>query len=173
MRFNKILFKTILSAFIGALVAVILFRYVFLIANVVSGSMEPTVMTGADTLANRLSYKFDTPKRGDVAFFYPVDEPGRVFLKRVIGLPGEHVEVKDGSVYIDGDKLKEPYLTETMDGLFDGEWDVPKDKYFMMGDNRNNSDDSRLWRHPFVDRNRFIAKAFLGYDKEHGLQNIK
>ena len=120
-----------------------------------------------------MAYTFGDPKRGDVAFFYPVDEPNKIFLKRVIGLPGDHVVVKAGSVYINDEQLDEPYLAEEMSDYLDGEWDVPSGKYFMMGDNRNNSDDSRLWKHPFVDRNRFISKAFVQYDRNNSVRKIK
>lgn len=173
IKIAKGLAKTFVSIIIGALVAFILFNYVFMMANVVSGSMEPTVMTGAFTVSNRLAYTFGDPKRGDVAFFYPVDEPNKIFLKRVIGLPGDHVVVKDGSVYINDEKLDEPYLAEEMSNYLDGEWDVPSGKYFMMGDNRNHSDDSRLWKHPFVDRKRFISKAFVQYDRNNSVRKIK
>lgn len=172
-KITKWLAKTFVSVIIGAFVAFILFNYVLMMAKVVSGSMEPTVMTGAYTLSNRLSYMFGDPKRGDVAFFYPTDKPDTVFLKRVIGVPGDHVVVKYGSVYVNEKKLEEPYVPEEMNDYLDGEWDVPSGKYFMMGDNRNNSDDSRHWVHPFVDRKDFISKAFIEYDKYKGVRKVK
>lgn len=165
--------KTCASIIIAAIAAFILFNYVVLVARVVSGSMEPTVMTGAYTFSNRLAYTLGNPQRGDVAFFYQTDEPKKVFLKRVIGLPGDHVVVAHGSVYVNEKKLKEPYVLEEMDDYLDGEWNVPDGKYFVMGDNRNNSDDSRHWRHPFVDRKDFIAKAYVEYDKYEGIRKIK
>ena len=170
---TKWLVKTFTSLMIGALAAFVLFNYVFMIAEVVSGSMEPTVMTSAYTMSNRLSYTVGDPQRGDVAFFRPVDKPGKVFLKRVIGAPGDHVVVRHGSVYVNHKQLEEPYVHETMNDYLDGEWNVPAGKYFVMGDNRNNSDDSRHWEHPFVDRKDFIAKAFVEYDIYKGFRKIK
>lgn len=172
-KIAKWLVEATAGVVVGAIVAFILFNYVFLMARVVSGSMEPTVMTGAYTLSNRLAYTFGDPKRGDVAFFYPIDEPDLVFLKRVIGLPGDHVVVKDGSVYVNGTKLVEPYLVTVMSSYRDGEWDVPEGMYFMMGDNRDDSADSRVWRHPFVNRKDFIAKAMAGYDEYNGMRMIR
>lgn len=173
IKIVKELAKTIVSVLICALVVFIFFNYVFLMARVVSGSMEPNVMTGAYTLSNRLPYMFCDPKRGDVAFFYPVDEPNVVFLKRVIGIPGDHVVVKNGSVYVNNEKLDEPYLAAEMSNYLDGEWDVPEGMYFVMGDNRNDSADSRVWRHPFVNRKDFIAKAIVGYDTYNGIRMIR
>lgn len=170
---TKWLAKTITSLIIGAVAAFILFNYVFLIAEVVSGSMEPTVMTGSYTMSNRLSYTVGDPQRGDVAFFRPVDKHNKVFLKRVIGIPGDHVVVKYGNVYVNHKQLEEPYVPETMNDSMDGEWDVPAGKYFVMGDNRNNSDDSRRWKHSFVERKDFIAKAFVQYDTYKGVRKIK
>ena len=173
MNIAKWLIEVTIGVVIGIIAAFILFNYVFFTAVVVSGSMEPTVMTGAYTLSNRLSYTFDDPERGDVAFFYSIDEPDTVFLKRVIGLPGDHVVVKGGSVYINGMKLDEPYLVTVMGTVRDGEWDVPECMYFMMGDNRNDSADSRVWQHPFVYREDFIAKAMVGYDTDNGMRMIE
>lgn len=170
---TKWLLKTFGSVMIGALVAFVVFNYVLMTAVVVSGSMEPTVMTSAYTLSNRMSYTFGDPQRGDVAFFRPVDNHNKVFLKRVIGIPGDHVVVRHGSVYVNQKTLEEPYVHETMNDYMDGEWYVPAGKYFVMGDNRNNSDDSRHWEHPFVDRKDFLAKAFVQYDTYKGLRKIK
>ena len=86
------------------------------------------------------------------------------YVKRVIGLPGETVEVKDGKVYINGSDtpLDEPYLPEPMEGSY-GPYEVPEGCYFMMGDNRNNSLDARFWDNKFVAKNKIVAKVLFCY----------
>ena len=94
-------------------------------------------------------------------FKYPDDE-SQLFIKRVIGLPGETVEIKDGKVYIDGVEKEEDFLPEPMRGSF-GPYTVPENCYFMMGDNRNNSKDSRYWKNTFVRFDQIVGKAVLRY----------
>ena len=83
-------------------------------------------------------------------------------MKRVIGLPGETVEIKGGEVYIDGEVLEEPYLDVETIGDF-GPYEVPEESYFMMGDNRNDSQDSRYWNNTFVKRNKILGKVYFTY----------
>jgi len=139
---------------------------VFIIANasVPSGSMEDTIPTGARIIGLRLDYHFEDPKRGDVAIFKYPDDESTDFVKRIIGLPGETVEIKDGKVYINGSSkpLNEPYLRETPTGDY-GPFKVPADSYFMMGDNREYSHDSRFWKNKYVKRSKLIAKVYFMY----------
>ncbi len=133
---------------IVVLVVFVLLRFIIINATVPSGSMEPTVMTKDRLIGFRFSYWFGEADRGDIVLFrYPVDE-SLIYIKRVIGLPGETVDIRDGGIYIDGSDtpLEEDYL--------DGEWywendglhyEVPEGCYFVLGDNRNNSADSRVW----------------------------
>lgn len=131
-------------------VAVAFFLTHFIIMNVKvpSGSMENTIMTGDRLIASRLAYRFSEPDRGDIIIFhYPVDE-SLIYIKRVIGLPGETIEIKDGHIYIDGSDtpLEESYLKEEWLLNNDGyTFHVPENCYFVMGDNRNNSEDGRRW----------------------------
>ena len=160
--------KTIILA-----VAIALFINFCVIVNadVPTGSMENTIMAGDRVIALRLSYMFGSPERGDVAIFkYPDAPEGEtiLYVKRVIGLPGETVEVKDGEVYIDGEVLEEDYIKETTIGDF-GPYEVPEGCYFMMGDNRNNSQDARFWRNPYIPDERMIAKVLLRYFPNPGL----
>lgn len=131
-------------------------------AQVPTGSMENTIMPESRIIINRLAYLNEEPKRGDIISFYYPDDGKTNYLKRIIGLPGETVFGKDGSVYIDGSILDESYLKEPMVGDF-GPFLVPGGSYFVMGDNRNNSWDSRYWRDSFVERDEIVGRAEFEY----------
>lgn len=155
LSYVKILVVTFICVFIFN-------HYIIANAFVPTGSMESTIETGSRIFINRLSYVNSNPQRGDiVSFLYPDDESEN-YLKRIIGLPGETIEGKDGEVYIDGVKLTENYIKDKIDEDF-GPFTVPKDCYFMMGDNRTNSWDSRDWEHTFVSKDKIIGKAVLKY----------
>lgn len=123
-------------------------RFIIINATIPSGSMETTIMTSDRLIGFRFSYWFEDPERGDIILFsYPVDE-SQTYIKRVIGLPGETVEIRDGGIYIDGSDtpLEEDYLFEEWYWENDGYYfEVPEDCYLVLGDNRNNSADSRVW----------------------------
>ena len=122
---------------ITALVLSLLINFCLIInAKVPTGSMENTIMTGDRLFGNRLAYVFSDPQRGDIVIFHYPDDEKVLYIKRIIGLPGETVEIKNGGVYIDGKLLEERYLNVTTQGEF-GPYEVPEGKYFMMGDNRN------------------------------------
>lgn len=133
-------------------------------ALVPTGSMEQTVMTGSRIVINRLAYVYDTPKRGDIVSFYYPDDGETLYLKRVIGLSGEVIEGIDGKVYIDG-KMISDYTENTFFDDF-GPYVIPEGCYFMMGDNRSNSWDSRYWTNKFVDIEDIIGKAEFEYYPE-------
>ena len=129
-------------------VVFVLTQFVIINVRVPSGSMENTIMTKDRLIGFRFSYWFDEPQRGDIILFsYPVDEK-QTYIKRVIGLPGETVEIRDGKIYIDGssEPLEEDYLKETWTWENDGyTFKVPEGCYFVLGDNRNDSEDGRFW----------------------------
>lgn len=129
-------------------VVFVLTQFVIINVRVPSGSMENTIMTKDRLIGFRFSYWFDEPQRGDIILFsYPVDEK-QTYIKRVIGLPGETVEIRDGKIYIDGssEPLEEDYLKETWIWENDGyTFKVPEGCYFVLGDNRNDSEDGRFW----------------------------
>ena len=138
----------------------------FLIANSIipTASMEPTVMTGSRVFGSRLSYIGSDPQRGDVIIFRWPDDESIYFVKRIIGLPGEKVDIIQGRVYINGEVLDEPYIAEPM---YEDEepmhFEVPANAYFCMGDNRNNSADARYWKNTWVYRDKIVAKVGIKY----------
>lgn len=141
----------------------VLGNFVVMNAYIPSASMENTLVEGDRVIGSRLSYKFHNPERGDIIMFKYPDDEKRDFIKRVIGLPGETVTVKGGKVYIndsniplDEEYLKEPPFNEDI-----GPFEVPEDSYFVMGDNRNNSHDSRYWKNHFVKKDKILAKAIV------------
>lgn len=147
------------------LLAVFLIKnYVLINAVIPSGSMENTIMTGDRVFGSRLSYRFGEPERGDIVIFKFPDNEEELYIKRVIGLPGDKVDIRDGLVYLNDSQepLEEPYLRETPTGDF-GPYEVPEGCYFMLGDNRNWSKDSRLWEHTYVTRDEILAKAVFRY----------
>ncbi len=105
--------------------------------------MMPTLENGEFILVNRLVYKFDSPQRGDIIVFHYPRNPADEYIKRIIGLPGDRIRVKDGIVYVNGRPLEEPYTSAPP--RYEGEWDVPEGELFVLGDNRNNSSDSHSW----------------------------
>ncbi len=151
---------------IAVAVAIALFINFCIIINstVPTSSMENTIMPGDRILGLRITYLFEEPKYGDIVVFKYPDNPKETFVKRLIGVPGDIVEVKAGVTYVNGEALTENYLKEEMFENDYGPYVVPKDSYFVMGDNRNNSLDSRFWETTnFVPRKSILGKAFVCY----------
>lgn len=130
--------------------------------------MEPTIMTNDQIFGNRLAYLNSNPKRYDIVIFRYPDDESRLFIKRVIGLPGETVDIRNGDVYINGNQTPLddsfcalPDSTDTGDLTFP--LTVPDDSYFMLGDNRVYSKDSRYWQNPFVKKEKILGKAIFRY----------
>jgi signal peptidase I len=110
-------------------------------------SMEPNFRTGQYLIVSRVNYLFGTPARGDIVVFHYPNDPDEDYIKRVIGLPGDLVEIRDTRVYVNGEMLDEPYINEPCDAgrCRDNRWQLDDDEYFVMGDNRNHSSDSRAF----------------------------
>lgn len=148
-----------------AIVIAVIINLVFLVNAVIpSGSMEPTIMTGDRIFGNRLAYTNEDPQRGDIVIFRYPDNEKELFIKRIIGMPGDVVWIKDGDVYLNGSDtpLDEPYVKVDAEGDF-GPYEVPEGYYFMLGDNRNNSKDSRYWINPYVAKDKILGKAWVRY----------
>lgn len=153
-----------------------------------SGSMLETLQIGDHLLVNKFCYglrvpftdvfivEFDGPEFQDIIVFkFPEDE-SKDFIKRVIGLPGDSIEIRDKQVYRNGKKLSEPYVQHTDSNILPQrdnlpQLKVPEDKYFVMGDNRDESYDSRFWG--FVDRDKILGRSWLIYWSWEGLGEIR
>lgn len=159
--------KIIISA---AVIAFVLNTFIIANSQVPSGSMENTIMTGDRVIGSRLSYRFGDPERGDIVIFHFPDNEEIYYVKRIIGLPGDTVDIADGHVYLNGSEepLEEPYLREPMIPEEPMHFEVPEDCYFMLGDNRNYSADARRWRNTYVKREKIIAKVMFRYFPKPG-----
>lgn len=153
----------------AVILAVVLNMFIIVNAVIPSASMESTIMTGDRIFGNRLAYINSDPQRGDIIIFKFPDDEKQLFIKRVIGLPGETVEMIDGKIYIDNSDtpLNEPYVMETPLGNY-GPVTVPEGAYFVMGDNRNNSADSRYWDNTFVYKEKILGRAVFRYFRQFG-----
>lgn len=149
------------SLAIAVILAVVIRLFVFQPFYIPSGSMEPTLMTNDRIIVSKVGYRIHEPARGDVIVFrYPRNER-QVFVKRLIGLPGDTVELKDSRLLINGQAMAEPYLPAGLEFANFGPVDVPADTYFCLGDNRNLSNDSRVWG--FMPDKNLIGKAVIVY----------
>jgi len=122
-------------------------------------SMEPSLHDGQYLIISKLAYWFQTPDRGEVIVFHPPTHPYEDYIKRVIGLPGETVEIRSGQISINGVQLKEPYIASL--GSYSGEWVLKNEEYFVLGDNRRNSSDSHTWG--VLPRDHIVGKSWVCY----------
>ena len=150
---------------IAAVVAFVLNNFLIANSRVPTGSMENTIMTGDRVIGSRLSYRFGEPKRGDVIIFHWPDDEKMLFVKRIIGMPGDKVTIRDGHVYLNDSEtpLEEPYIKEPMAVEPEKTFQVPEGAYFCMGDNRNESMDARYWKNSYVYKNKILAKVLFRY----------
>jgi signal peptidase I len=155
-----------LSFLVDILETLILSLVLFVSINIISArirvdgdSMLPTMVSGEYVVINRLSYRFGNPQPGDIIVFHYPRNPSEEYIKRVIGLPGDNVEVMNGMVYVNGQPLVENYLSVKTN--YNGKWEVPAGQLFVLGDNRNNSSDSHDWG--TVPMDYVVGKAVLVY----------
>lgn len=158
---------------IALLVAVVINNFVIINATVPTKSMANTINENDKLFGYRLAYLFSEPRRGDVVIFehkcYKTSEK-EALIKRVVGLPTDTIEIIDGVLYRNGNAVDEDYLLEPMEGDF-GPYVVPEGCYFLLGDNRNISDDARFWDYHYVKEEDIIAKAVFKYSPS--FQTIK
>ena len=153
----------------AAVIALFLNSCIIANSQIPSESMENTIMAHDRVIGSRLSYLFSEPERGDVIIFHYPDDPtgDTYYVKRVIGLPGDVIDIHNGGVYLNGSDtpLDEPYIKEPMetDPNHPLHFEVPEDSYFMMGDNRNDSWDARFWENTWVTKDKLIAKVLFRY----------
>lgn len=173
-KINKSTIHEILSTLFYCGVAVFLaFVLVFSVGmkiSMVGVSMEPALYNGQEVLVNRFIYKITSPKRGDVIAFLPNgNQNSHYYLKRIVGLPGESIQIIDGYVYIDGERLPEDEYDKMADyGIAENEIQLGSDEYFVLGDNRNMSEDSRSGNIGAVKKDTIAGKAWfhLSCDEE-------
>jgi signal peptidase I len=158
------------STFREVLEMIVLTIAIFLVVRValqnfrVEGdSMNPTLQDAEYILVNKVDYFLHSPERGDIVVFHatPAGQPDKDFIKRIVGLPGDVVQVKNGGVYINARRLPETSYQHTIPDYNWGPESVPSGDYFVLGDNRNNSEDSHLWK--WLPRSDIIGKAWISY----------
>ena len=173
-RLNAKVVTDIVEMIIGSLAAIFLaFVIVFSIGmrtSVIGNSMEPALYNGQEILMNRVVYKLSSPKRNDVVVFLPNgNENSHYYVKRVIGLPGATIQIKDGRVYINGVLLNEDDALDQMidAGIAQNELTLAADEYFVLGDNRNSSEDSRSGNIGALKKDNIIGKAWFHMASEN------
>lgn len=137
----------ILQAAVAILFAFVFVWYFGQRVSTIGDSMNPVLQNGDVVLVNRFIYNTSSPKRGDIIVFKPKgNENSHYYIKRIIGLPGETVEIIEGRIYIDGEKLEEDYITEEIRdvGIVTEKMELDGDEYFVLGDDSNKSEDSRM-----------------------------
>lgn len=165
---RRVIIIYLIAVVVTAAVMMFVYEKILISSTVLSESMENTLMTGDRYIGNRLAYTGEkTPERYDVVLFYYPDDENLLYVKRVIGLPGEKVTVRNGEVYIDDtpEPLEDSFIREEMDKEDEREFMVPAGHYFMLGDNRNSSWDSRYWDNPYVSEDKIVGKALFRWWK--------
>ncbi|MDQ7830291.1 MAG: signal peptidase I [Desulfovibrionaceae bacterium] len=187
-RWQKTLLEYIEALAVALVLALVIRTFVVQAFKIPSGSMLETLQIGDHLLVNKFLYGvkmpftgstlFDVeePKHEDIIVFEFPEDPDKDFIKRIIGVPGDVIEIKDKEVYRNGEKLVEPYVRHTDPRITPrrdifGPVTVPENKYFCMGDNRDESYDSRFWG--FVDRDKIKGKAWVIYWSWNGIPNVR
>ena len=148
-------FEWVIPIAIALVLALLIKQFLIFKVYIPSGSMIPTLNEGDQLFVTRV-YNLDNLKRGDILVF-DSDELNDVLIKRLIGLPGDKINIVKGTVYVNGEKLEEDYVKNSDD--ISGEFEVPEGKYFFLGDNRAISYDARRWKNPYIDGSDIKAKA--------------
>ncbi len=151
------------SVIIAGVLAFFIITFIVQSFVVQGHSMDNTLHDGERLFVNKFIYRFHPPQRGDIVVLKPKGAPDYKYIKRVIGLPGDKVEIIDGNLFINDQKIREDYILERMYGTY-GPYYIPKDHLFVMGDNRNHSSDSRMTSLVgYVSYDSISGKAFWVY----------
>lgn len=154
------LVREVVETLVLTLLIFVVIHFVVQSYHIDGTSMQPTLNSSEYVVVNKTAYMFQQPGRGDViVFHYPLD-PTQDYIKRVIGLPGDHIKTDSTHVWVDGQELNEKYISAP-ENPGTQQWNVPQNEYFVMGDNRPVSSDSRVWG--FVPFNDIIGKAVIVY----------
>ena len=150
---REIIETLLLTFFIFWLVHSLIGRY-----RIDGSSMNPTLQDGEYLIINNLAYRMGDPEKGDVVVFrHPRNELN--LIKRVVGVPGDHVEISNGTVWVNGEVQEEPFIADSPN--YNGSWDVPDGQLFVLGDNRNNSSDSHAWG--YLPEENLLGRALFVY----------
>lgn len=156
----RVVLEWTVTLLVGVVLSIFITQVLIVNAQVPTGSMEPTIHVNDRVIGLRTAYWFGQVQRGDLVIFRFPDDESQLFVKRVIGMPGEVVTILNGQVYIDDEEMAELYLgSSKVEDL--GPFQVPADSYFVMGDNRADSYDSRYWNNQFVRMDQIVGKAWL------------
>ena len=164
MQAVKEVFSWIVLSVLAVFLAFMVIWAVGLRTNMIGVSMEPSLQNGQEVLVNRFIYKLFSPRRGDVVVFLPNgNKNSHYYLKRIIGLPGEKIQIIGGYVYVNGELLEEEEFYDKIAdaGIAENEITLGNDEYFVLGDNRNNSEDSRSGNIGAVKKGDIAGKAWF------------
>lgn len=155
MKINREMKKELIKKGLFAICVLLTFTYIIKICVIPTGSMAPTIHPGDFTINNALAYVIGEPQRGDVITF---EGEEKLLVKRIIGMPNDTISFADGKVIVNGEVLEEDYLTSDVKTYSGRTFVVPEGHYFVMGDNRMNSLDSRYMEQPYIERSRIRSK---------------
>ncbi len=187
-RWHKLLKEYAEALIIALILAVFIRTFVVQAFKIPSGSMLPTLEIGDHLLVNKFSYgvrmpfmdrfifEFDGPEFQDIIVFEFPENPSKDFIKRVIGTPGDEIEIRDKQLFVNGEKIAEEYVRYADRRVVDerdnfGPFSVPEDSYFVLGDNRDESYDSRFWG--VVERDKILGRAWIIYWSWEGFADIR
>jgi len=159
-RKKPIIKEWIIDIAVVACIALFLWKFVGYGVWITSGSMIPTLEIKDRLIVSRV-YNAENLKEGEIVLFKNDEFEGQILIKRLIGLPGDKIQIKDGVVFRNGEQLKEDYVKNNE--KYNGTFQVPQGEYFFLGDNRANSDDSRYWKNPYIDKSYIEGKARIKY----------